>query len=134
MVADLRQAAAKHSDYPPVVFFYQGTASRGEAFFKDYWPEARAVADKPMTFYPAFGVERGSLSQLMNLGVLKAAARAASKGHMQSATEGDAAVMPGMFLVQGDEILWWHAFDHAGDRPDLDEIPAITRKFAGEQV
>ncbi len=130
MVADLRQAAAKNPEYPPVLFFYQGSPNRGVSFFEEYWPEGRGIADKPMLFYKAFGVKRGSLSQLLNPQVVAAGMRAALKGNMQGATEGDASIMPGMFLVEGERILWWHEFEHAGDRPDLEKIPALTHKLS----
>jgi hypothetical protein len=130
LVADLRQAAANNPEYPPVLFFYQGSAYRGISFFEKYWPEGRGIADKAMRFYKAFNVKRGSLSQLLNPQLIGAGMRAALKGHMQGAVEGDASIMPGMFLVEGERILWWHEFEHAGDRPDLEQIPEITRKLA----
>jgi hypothetical protein len=31
-------------------------------------------------------------------------------------------VMPGLFLVRGDSVVWRHTFDHAGDHPSMADI------------
>lgn len=122
MVAELRQVAADHPEYPDILIFAQGSVEQSRAFFAERWPEARAVADPRRKFYRAFGIGRGSLAQLASPGVLIAGARAVSKGHIQGQTVGDAATMPGLMLVQDNCILWQHHFKHAGDHPDWEKI------------
>lgn len=117
-VADLREAAAEPG-YPPVLFFFQGSPTEGRAFLRRYWPEVRAVADPDLVFYEAFGVQRGSLLQLFGPGVFRAGRRAHEKGHENGPRSGDIYRMPGAFLVQGDSVLWQHAYRHAGDHPDF---------------
>ena len=45
--------------------------------------------------------------------------RAARKGHFIGAPVGDPWIMPGLFLVQEEHILWQHDYRHAGDHPDF---------------
>lgn len=63
MVADLRKISRATPDYPPILFFYQGTLEEGEAFMRKLWAQARAIADLPKRFYDAFGLERGTLGR-----------------------------------------------------------------------
>lgn len=126
MVQDIRQFAATTPDYPPVLFFYQGNGDEGKHFFDRYWPEARAVADSPKTFYTAFGIERGGLKEMLGPEVWACGIRAASKGHTGGIPVGDPWMMPGAFLVQGDQIIWRHTFRHAGDHPDFAKIAGVA--------
>lgn len=119
MVEDIRQLAATNPGYPPVLFFYQGSVAEGKRFFARHWPEARAVADAGKTFYRAFGIERGGVKEMLGPEVWACGLRAASKGHTGGLPVGDPWMMPGAFLVQGDQIIWRHAFRHAGDHPDF---------------
>lgn len=105
-----------------MLFFYQGTPDEGEAFFGKLWPGARAVSDIEKTFYNAFGIQRGGMQAMFGPGVWACGVRAVAKGNLIGWKTGDPWVMPGLFLVQGDHILWQHEFRHAGDHPDFLKI------------
>ena len=57
-IASLREASAARPDYPPVLFFFQGTPTEGRVLLSRFWSGARAVADRSKRFYEAFGVAR----------------------------------------------------------------------------
>ncbi|OYT71927.1 MAG: hypothetical protein CFK52_06735 [Chloracidobacterium sp. CP2_5A] len=119
IVADVRDIATQDPTYPSVIFFFQGTVEQGRAFFADHWKEARAISDTPLTFYRAFGIERGGLREMFGPEVWARGLRAARKGHFIGLPVGDPFVMPGAFLVSASgDILWRHNFKHAGDHPD----------------
>jgi hypothetical protein len=126
MVADLRDLSRAIPDYPPIVFFYQGTPEEGAAFMRKLWAEARAIADLPKRFYNAFGLERGSLGQMFGAPVWACGLRAALKGHFIGKPVGDPWTMPGLFLVEQETITWQHDFKHAGDHPDWRAIPSLA--------
>lgn len=100
--------------------------AKSEEFFQERWPEARAIADPRRVLYKAFGIGAGKPLQLIGPGIFTSSARAMVKGHMQGETVGDPLVMPGLFAVQGDRILWEHKFKHAGDHPDWVRLPALA--------
>lgn len=122
-VDDLRQLAESRSDFPDVLFFFQGSPIEGRAFMRRYWPAARAVSDPGQRFYAAFGVERGNLLQMLGPSVWRARGRAAAKGHTNGERSGDIWMMPGVFLVRGDRVLWTHEYRHAADHPDFARVP-----------
>lgn len=126
-VADLREVAAANPDYPPVLFVHQGTAEDGAGFFGRYWPEARAIADPNRLLYTAFGIGRVNVGQVFDAGLWACGLRATRKGHSAGVPVGDIFVMPGLFLVQGETVLWRHEFRHAGDHPDFATIGAVAR-------
>jgi hypothetical protein len=49
--------------------------------------------------------------------------RAMAKGNFIGKPVGDPWIMPGVFLVHENEILWSHHFRHQGDHPDWAAIP-----------
>jgi hypothetical protein len=102
--------------------FYQGTVADGEAFFDGLWPEARAVSDLSKTFYNAFGIKRGGMRELLGPEVWACGVRATAKGHLSGVPVGDPLSMPGLFLVEGDAIIWQHRFRHVGDHPNFARI------------
>jgi hypothetical protein len=125
-VAELR-LASEAADFPPLLFFFQGSPTEGRAFLRRDWPTVRAVADTELRFYEAFGVERMGWTSMLQPGLWAAEHRARAKGFRQGERSGDIWRMPGVFLVQGARILWAHEFRHAGDLPDFAAVPGLVR-------
>lgn len=123
MVGDLKRIAKQDPDYPPVLFFFQGTNEEGEAFFSKAWPGARAVGDVPKHYYNAFGVGRGGMMQMFGPEVVACGVRAAAKGHLVGWKTGDPWTLPVTVLLHQDRVLWRHEGRHAGDHPDLERVP-----------
>ena len=127
MVADLRKASDSAADYPPILFFFQGTATEGRAFLRRDWPEVAAISDPPLYFYDALGVGRASFLQAIGPKVLfSARRRALEKGHEFGPRSGDIWRMPGVFIVEGARILWRFEPHHAADHPDFGAIPELA--------
>ncbi len=123
MVRDLRKISQEHPGYPPVLFVFQGSVADGKTFFDEFWPEARAIADLPKKFYSGMGLRRATFTQIFGVQVWTCGFRAMSKGNFVGKVIGDPWIMPGAFLVQGDQVLWCHRFAHQGDHPDWAKIP-----------
>jgi len=129
-LADLRALSEGDVEYPPLLFFFQGTATEGRALLRRSWPTVRAVADPELRFYTAFGIDRMSWLGLLRPGLWAAERRARGKGLVQGERSGDVWRMPGAFLARGDHILWSHAYRHAGDRPEWEALAALARTMA----
>lgn len=118
-VAELRACSEADPGFPPVLFFFMGSPREGRGFMQRNFPTARAVADPEKHFYAAFGVERGGLLQMFGPAVWRARRRAAAGGHENGERIGDVWMMPGVFRVRSDRIVWAHEPRHAGDHPDF---------------
>lgn len=118
----MRRTTADIPNYPNILFVYQGTAEDGEWFFGKLWPEARAVSDEKREFYTGFGIKRASTMELLGPSVVACGVRAAAKGHIVGVPKGDTTLMPGLFLVQGEQIVWQHSFSHIADHPDWKKV------------
>jgi hypothetical protein len=132
LVADFRAVTETQPGYPPVVFVYQGRVADGERFFGRLWPEAQAIADLPRKWYTAFGLEKGSVGQMFGPQVFACGLRAALKGHGIGLPIGDPWVMPGIFGIHRNRVLFAHDFSHAGDHPRLDSLPQLIRPVSPE--
>jgi AhpC/TSA antioxidant enzyme len=133
-VADLRAIAEKDPSYPPVLFFSQSCAAEAVEFFEKHWPEARVVCDPDKAFYSAMGLRQGTFGQVWGLRVWTCSFRALAKGHVMSKPIGDPWLMPGVFLVRGQEILWCHVYEHQGDNPDWSKIPSYLSTTSRSEV
>lgn len=129
-LADLRDAAERDVGFPRPLFFYQGTVSEGRALLGRVWPAAQAIADPEADLYRAFGIERGGLLKMFGPEVFRARSRAREKGHRNGERGVDIWRMPGVMLAHGEEIVWAHAFQHAGDQPDYAMIGEIAARVA----
>ena len=109
-----------------MILVHQGTEEQGAGFLDRFWPEARAVSDPGCRFFGGFGLARGSAGEILGPAVWRAALRAALRGNFVGRAVGDVAVMPGMFLIEGDRVLWRHAYEHVGERPDLREVARVA--------
>jgi hypothetical protein len=126
-VGDLREATRADPEFPPVLFFFQGSSTEGRAFLRRDWPDARAVSDPELEFYDLFDVRRASLLEALGPSVLSSRSRARSKGYENGPRSGDIWRMPGVFAVKGDQVIWSHHAKHAADHPVFSEIPDILR-------
>jgi hypothetical protein len=131
-VADLSAVHASVPRYPRVLFVFQGSPLEGRAFLRRYWREARAIADPERRLYTAFGLERGSLIQTLGPAVWRAKRRAEGKGHQNGPRVGDIWMMPGVFLVSKETVVWEHHYRHAADHPDFGRIPGIAERARRE--
>jgi hypothetical protein len=126
MVRDVLKAS-RASGYPPVLFFAQAAVDQAQRFFDKYGPEARVVCDPDKTFYDAFELQHGSMTEMFGPRVWACAMRAMTKGNSVGVGSviGDPWTMPGVFLVEPDgTVAWRHHFAHAGDHPDWNAIPS----------
>lgn len=84
----------------------------------------------PRTFYDAFDIQRGGMKEMFGADVWACGVRAVTKGHFIGKAKGDPWIMPGLFLVNGAQILWQHDFKHAGDHPDfaaITDLPLLQK-------
>jgi hypothetical protein len=81
--------------------------------------------------YRLFGVERGTLRQMLSPGVVACGIRATVKGNFGSRVIGDPQMMPGLFAIEHERVIWQHDFRHAGDHPDFATIPALIEQASG---
>lgn len=127
---DLREASGP--GFPPVLFVHQGDPDDAEAFFARMWPEARAIEDRELVLYRAFGLGRGTMGQLLGPGTLRSGLRAAMKGHFGGKPSGDVRVMPGAFLLTEDHtVAFAHHAENAGDHPSEEAIRSAYAEVAG---
>ncbi len=97
-----------------------GTPDEGERFFEKRWPEARAVSDPDRVLFDAFGLERGSLMQVMGPATWAAGFRARAQG--VGLPKGDLRVLAGSFLVDGAEVLESDLATTSASTPDLSRL------------
>lgn len=122
MIAEVRALRAS----PPVLFVSTASPSQVESFFRQAWPEARAVSDERATLYQVFGLPRGSWSQMFSPRTFLRGAQATLKGHTVGRPQGDPWQLAGVFLVdpQGRALTSFRAQD-AADHPRWADIPGV---------
>ena len=101
-----------------------GTPEEGERFFDKRWPEARAVSDPEKILFDAFGLERGSLGQLIGPRTWLAGFKA--RRHGVGLPKGDPRVLAGAFLVLGAEVLLADLATSSASIPDLGRLAALA--------
>jgi hypothetical protein len=122
-IRDLQTLRESEPTFPPVLFVHSGTESQGAEVIGDLWPEARAIADPDRQLYEAIGLRRGTVGQVFGPKVWWRTFLALLKGHRQRRVLGDARVMPGMFLIRSESIVWMHEYAYNGDKPEYGTIP-----------
>src|SRR6056297_1075368 len=127
MVDEFVTAGTTRSDFPPVVFVYQGTSEQGPMFFDRYDEHATAVADPDGALYAAFGVPRGGIGEMFGARSWFAGLRATARDHLVSRRIGDPWTMPMVLAVRDGMIVGEFVGRHAGELPDMASISTTLR-------
>ena len=104
----------------------------GQAFLDQHSaPEASGtalgIADPDQVLHRAFEVPRGGWREMFGLRSWMAGVRATARGKFIGAKVGDGWTLPVWTTVDGDRVLWRWVGTHAGDRPDLADIPRVEK-------
>jgi len=107
-----------------LVFVHMAESEIAERYFTRYnIPEAIHVSDPECNFYRAFGLMKGSFTQLFGLQTwIRGFQAGLMEGHGIGPQLGDGFQMPGVFVIQDGELK--EAFIHklASDRPDYEGL------------
>jgi hypothetical protein len=98
------------------------------------------LADPHCELYRSFGLGKGSLWQMFQPAVWKRGFKAVLAGNRGGALKGDGLRLPGMFLVDGGEIVASHRGEHAADHGAPADLAmaraslqgAVIARFGGE--
>ncbi len=97
--------------------------------------QAEVVADHSRKLYRAMGLGRGSLMQLYSPVVwLKGLWYGAVKGHGIGREDGDAAQMPGAFVIHKGQVFSSYYCRSAADRPDFVALCSTARNRIEDQA
>ena len=109
-----------------LAFVHMSTEDRAKEFFSEYGAQdLPRLADPEMKLYEAFKIRKGSTMQIASRQLLTGALRAYKAGHRQGRTEGDAAQMPGAFLIHKGQVVRSFYHDTAADQPDYVELARL---------
>lgn len=109
-----------------LIFVHMSDAEEATHNFREFKLEgSEHVCDPECHFYTAFGLRKGTVSQLFGLQVmLRGLDAGIRKGHGLGAFTGDGFQMPGVFLIHNGAIREKFIHKLASDRPDYDQIVA----------
>lgn len=122
---------ATHAMVRRTLYDHQHTVEEGRALSTDLWREVSAIADPEMRLYRLFGIECGSLRQMLSPGVVACGTRATVKDNFGGRAIGDPRLMSGLFAIEDERVIWRHDFRYVGDHPDLAAIPALIDRADG---
>lgn len=114
-------------DFPELVFVHPAAVADGEAFFRERFPEAVAIADSSQALYRAFGLARGSITQVAGPSVWLPTLKSLLQGNGGSRPIGDPMVLAGQFVAKGGELIYAHRTTHAAEEGQWDEMIALAK-------
>lgn len=115
-----------------IVFVTLGTPEATEAFRKKMQSPHRFICDPEKKLHALFNLQRGGLAEVLNSHTIVRTIAAMLKGYMQGLPQGDAAQLPGVFLIEKDGRVTWEqrAIDIADTVPPT-QIKAKLRPAEG---
>ncbi len=111
-----------------IVAVTQGDPQQAQALCDRFSVPFPCLADAERKTYRAFGLKRGSLSEVVGPAAIARGMEAAAKGHFVERIVGDAFQMPGTFIVDVDGIVRYARYArHSGDHPPASDVVAALR-------
>ncbi len=108
-----------------IVFVHMATEKVAENYFQKYGLGGSLNISNPhKNYYAAFGLMKGSVSQLYGLRTWIRGYSARKEGHQLEIAEelGDSTQMPGIFLLKEGEVINSYIHRNASERPNYEQI------------
>lgn len=112
-----------------LVFVHMAPDKVADKYFTKYNLDGSLHISNPSkSYYAAFGIMKGSISQLYGLKTWIRGYSARKKGHQLELAEelGDSTQMPGIFLIKERKIIDSYIHKDASDRPDYLKLVSCT--------
>ena len=118
-----------------MVFVHMAEEKVANEYFKNYGLTGVAhISDLSCNYYSAFGITKGTFSQLYGLRTWIrgfSAKRAGFELEMASSL-GDSTQMPGIFLIRFGKIIETFIHKNASDRPDYEKLISVAASRIAE--
>jgi len=114
-----------------IVYIHMSNNDTADNYFNKYkLKDAIHISDLERRYYAAFGLTKGSFSQLYGLSTWIKGFSAKSKGYKLELAEhlGDSTQMPGIFVVYQGEVKDKFIHKKASDTPDYEKLINSTIK------
>jgi hypothetical protein len=109
-----------------------GKPAEASAFCQGERLPFRCLSDPSRGAYRAYGLRRGTLTEVMGPAPMLGYMRAMSRGHFVGVPVGDVYQLGGVFVIGTDGCLrYTHYARHAGDHPSRGEIPRVVAQASG---
>ena len=109
-----------------LVFVHMADDETAQEYFSKFHLEGVTyVCDPDQRYYAAFGLYRGTFSQLYGLRTwIRGYKLKTQKGYNLELAKklGDSTQMPGVFVIQNGQIMESFIHQYAADRPDYDQL------------
>lgn len=113
-----------------VVCIAQGELKHLRRYCGKLAPSLTCLTDETTQPYYAYGLQQGSVSQLISPDVIMAGIRAYSHGHFNGQVIGDAKMLSGNFIIDRQGIIRYAYYaNYAGDNPKLSAVIAVAREL-----
>ncbi|MCB0705107.1 MAG: AhpC/TSA family protein [Saprospiraceae bacterium] len=112
-----------------MVFVHMSDNETADRYFQNYGlKDAVHVADPECAFYKAFGLTKGTFTQLFGLNTwIRGFSAGVVGGHGIGSQLGDGFQMPGIFVIRNGIIQEQFIHKLASDRPDYDQLASCCR-------
>lgn len=109
-----------------IVMVHMSDNTTADEYFNNYGlPGISHISDPDCKYYAAFGLAKGSFSQLFGLKNLIRGIELSAKGNLPTFRQiGDGFQMPGIFMIRNKRIVDSYIHKTAADRPDYESIIA----------
>jgi hypothetical protein len=126
----LRGIAKEAERFGTLAVIGQGTLAQGVDFEAKQGKGLRSLVDTGRRSYNVMEFVHGSNLRQITMATLKGIG-AASRGHIQVRTQGDAQQMGGTLVVaRGGRPVYYYKSDYAGDHPPLDDVLTALKAAA----
>jgi hypothetical protein len=110
-----------------IVFVTLGTPEQTEVFRKRMKSPHKFICDPEKKLHAYFNLRRGGLAEFINPHVIARAIGAMLHGYLQGMPYGDAAQLPGVFIIETDGTVTWE--QRSKDISDTPRAPEVQGKL-----